>query len=83
MRRTLTLATAVLALSLAQAASGADANPKNNEIVAGEVTTIDPAHNRITVRSADGKLYEFEASKQTLADLKVGDRIEAKKRAEK
>jgi hypothetical protein len=34
----------------------------------------------VTVRSSDLQIHEFEASDETLKDLKVGDRIEAKRR---
>lgn len=81
MRKTLIIATAALALALSQGALATEAKPSSNEIVAGEVTSIDTTLNRITVRSSDGVLHEFEAAKATLDDLKVGDRIEAKKRA--
>jgi hypothetical protein len=33
-----------------------------------------------TVREADGKVHELQASTETLQNLKVGDRIEAKLR---
>ena len=35
---------------------------------------------RVTIRAADGTVHEFEASKETLQDLKEGDRIEARLR---
>jgi hypothetical protein len=35
----------------------------------------------VTVADASGKTHEFQASKETLQDLKVGDSIEAKLRA--
>jgi hypothetical protein len=45
--------------------------------VEGQIVGIDAAQNRLTVREADGTVHEFQASKETLADLKVGDRIDA------
>lgn len=45
--------------------------------VEGQVVKIDPAQNKVSVREADGKVHEFQASKETLQDLKVGDRLEA------
>jgi hypothetical protein len=33
------------------------------------------------VKEADGKTHEFQASKETLDDLKVGDKIEANLRS--
>ena len=35
---------------------------------------------KMTVRAGDGTTHEFQASKETLQDLKAGDRIEAKLR---
>lgn len=45
--------------------------------VEGQVVKLDAAQNRITVREANGTMHEFQASKETLQDLKVGDRIDA------
>ena len=45
--------------------------------VEGQVVKIDPAQSRVTVREANGRMHEFQASKETLQDLKVGDRIDA------
>jgi len=54
-----------------------------SEVIAGEVTKIDRDRRRVTVRSSEGTPHEFEAPDETLKDLKVGDRIEAKRRPEK
>jgi len=80
MRKSLILAATVLAFGLAQVASAADPDPQTNETVSGKVTKIDPEHNRVTVHSSDGSIHEFEASKETLDELEVGDHIAAKKR---
>jgi hypothetical protein len=53
---------------------------KTVEKVEGEVTKIDIAQGKVTVREADGKLHEFQASPETLQDLKVGGHIEARLR---
>ena len=45
--------------------------------VEGQVIKMDPARSRVTVREANGTVHEFQASKETLQDLKVGDRIDA------
>ena len=45
--------------------------------VEGEVVKVDLAQNKVTVREADGTVHEFQASRETLQDLKAGDRIEA------
>jgi ribosomal protein S1 len=48
--------------------------------VEGEVVKIDKNQGRVTIRAADGTIHEFQASKETLQDLKVGDRTEARLR---
>lgn len=45
--------------------------------VEGEVLKVDPALDKVTVRASDGMVHEFHVSKDTLRDLKAGDRIEA------
>jgi hypothetical protein len=59
----------------------ADCKP---EKVEGQITSIDwkqgQEQGKLTVRGSDGKNYEFTASKETLADKKVGDRLEITKR---
>lgn len=52
-----------------------------SDTVAGEVTKIDLERSRVTIRSKDGGVHEFEASPETLKDLKVGDYLEVKRRA--
>jgi hypothetical protein len=46
--------------------------------VEGRVVRVDTAGGKVAVAAADGKTHEFQASKETLADLKVGDKVEAK-----
>jgi len=41
------------------------------------VVKVDAARNKLSVREADGKVHEFDASTETLQEFKVGDRIEA------
>ena len=77
--------TALLIVVVASSAVFAQAKPACDakgrvmtpEKVEGLVVYIDHAQNRVSVREADNKLHEFQASKETLEDLKVGDRIEA------
>jgi hypothetical protein len=79
--------TAVLVLGLlvwagtasAQAKAGCDAQGKmmTAQKVQGEVVKVDAGLDKITVRAPDGTVHEFQASKDTLRDLKAGDRIEA------
>ena len=54
---------------------------KAPQMIQGQITRIDPGQNRITIRGNDGTTHEFEASKETLQDYKVGDKIEARLRA--
>jgi hypothetical protein len=49
--------------------------------VEGQVVKMDSAQSKLTVREANGTVHEFQASKETLQDLKVGDRIGADLRA--
>jgi ribosomal protein S1 len=49
--------------------------------VEGKVVRVDQAGDRVAVTESNGKTHEFQASKETLQDLKVGDTIEARLRA--
>jgi hypothetical protein len=51
--------------------------------IEGEVTSIDHGTSMVTMRLQDGSSQQFRASRDTLEDLKVGDRIAAKKREPK
>jgi hypothetical protein len=48
--------------------------------VEGQVTKINREEGKVTMRTSDGTVHEFQASKETLQDLKVGERITAKLR---
>lgn len=48
--------------------------------VEGRVVKIDLKQSKVTIQSTDGSMHEFQASTETLQDLKVGDRIEARLR---
>jgi Cu/Ag efflux protein CusF len=50
------------------------------ETVSGQVVKIDRAQGKVTIREGNGKIHEFQASADTLKDLKEGDRIEARLR---
>ena len=82
MRTNLILAAVATLCVIGQGTVGAGETPNAPEAVAGQVTKIDPTQSRVTVRASDGTVNEFGASKETLQDLKVGDRIEAKRRPE-
>jgi len=45
------------------------------------VVRLDTKAGKVAVAAADGKTHEFQASKETLDDLKVGDKIEANLRS--
>jgi Cu/Ag efflux protein CusF len=51
------------------------------EKVEGRVVRVDAAAGKVAVAENDGKTHEFQASKETLKDLKVGDKIEANLRS--
>lgn len=59
------------------ASPGAQAAPQRIE---GEVTGVDRQTNTVTLRMSDGSVQQFQGDKETIQDLKVGDRIEAQKR---
>lgn len=78
---------ALLMMSLTGAAQGqtkpacdAQGRAKTAEKVTGQVVRVEPAVNKIGVREADGTVHEFQASRETLQDLKVGDQVEARLR---
>ena len=48
--------------------------------VEGKVVRVDQAQGKVAVTESDGKTHEFQASKETLQDLKVGDNVEARLR---
>jgi Cu/Ag efflux protein CusF len=70
----------VVTLATSRPAAAAE-QASTSEMVEGEVTKIDLERSRVTIRSDDGRVREFEASAETLKDLKVGDHIQAKRRA--
>ncbi len=69
--------------AMGQTNVGCDPQTKVNspEKVEGQVIKVDHAANKVTIREASGKTYEFHADKETLQNLKIGDRLEAKLRA--
>ena len=82
------IATAVLAgLLLVSGAGHVQAQnkpdcPKGVVDIEGQVVKVDAAQGKVTVRGADGTTHEFQASKETLQDMKVGDKIAAKLRSD-
>jgi ribosomal protein S1 len=78
----------MLALPLGAGFAAAQSKPACDAVkagapqkVEGKVVRVDQAQGKVAVVEADGKTHEFQASKETLADLKVGDKIEARLRA--
>lgn len=72
--------TVALVQGLVVAPQAANAEESIPETIAGVVTKIDPEQRRVTVESSDGQPHEFEGSAETLKELKVGDRLEVKRR---
>lgn len=68
------------ALGQARPACDEQGKVKTPERVGGEVTKVDMAQGRVMVRESDGTLHEFQASKETLQNVKVGGRVEAQLR---
>jgi hypothetical protein len=66
--------------ALGQAANPPMQQGKTPDTVEGQVIKIDRAKGRVTIRASDGQTHEFQASKETLQDLKEGDRLEARLR---
>jgi hypothetical protein len=83
-----TFAVIMLSLSLAGLGSAGSAGAQQTtprqcqpakapERVEGQVVEMSATQDRIKVRDAAGATHEFQATAETLRDLKVGDRIEA------
>ena len=54
---------------------------KAPQMVSGQIVKVDMQAGRVTVRATDGVTHEFQATKETLADLKPGDKIDARLRS--
>ena len=54
--------------------------PGAPEVVAGQVVRVSMDENKVVLRANDGSMHEFNASKETIKDIKVGDKLEAKLR---
>ena len=50
------------------------------EKVQGQIVKVDAEQGKLTLQGSDGKTYEFNASKETLQDKKVGDKLELSRR---
>lgn len=70
------------AYATAQKQAGRDCQPAQApEKIEGQVTKVDTRQGRVTVRDASGATHEFQASPETLKDLKPGDRLETQLRS--
>ena len=58
----------------------AECNTKAPEKVEGRVVSVDQNAGTMTIRDKSGATHEFQASKETLAEMKTGDTVEAKLR---
>lgn len=87
MKKGFTIAAGVLAASLlvsaphVQAQNPTDCPKGAPERVEGQVTKVDTAQNKVTVKGSDGTMHEFTASAETIQGMKVGDKVNAKLRA--
>ena len=63
-----------------QAASPTTGPARTPQTLEGQVVKIDRSHGRVTIRAVDGTTHEFQASAETLQDMKEGDHIEARLR---
>jgi hypothetical protein len=69
--------------ALGQAVTPPTTQGRTPQMVEGQILRIDRSQGKVTIRATDGTLHEFQASSETLRDLKEGDRIEAKLRQQR
>jgi hypothetical protein len=55
----------------------ADCMARTPQKIEGQVTSVDPNGGKVTVRDSRGQTHEFQASRETLATMKPGDRVDA------
>jgi len=79
---TMALLATGLAFGQPKADSKADCKTRAQtpEKVEGQVVAVDQTAGRITIRENNGTTHEFQANRDTLQDMKPGDKIEAKLR---
>jgi hypothetical protein len=66
--------------TLAQTTAPPPSMANTPQTIEGQVVKIDRSRGRVTIRATNGTMHEFQASADTLKDLKEGDRLEAKLR---
>jgi Cu/Ag efflux protein CusF len=62
-------------------AAGAQCSKKPLEKVEGQVTSVDQQSGKVTIKDKNGATHEFQASADTLKEMKPGDTVEARLRA--
>jgi len=73
--------TAVLSAGLAFGQQKpAECHPGAPEKVEGQIVSVDQSAGTMTIRDKSGVTHAFQASKETLAEMKPGDTIEARLR---
>jgi hypothetical protein len=78
-----TLATGMLltaGLAFGQSKEDCMKRTQTPERVEGQVVAVDQTAGKVTIRDTKGTTHEFQANRETLQDMKPGDRIEAKLR---
>lgn len=61
-------------------AASPSASPGAPAQLFGQVVSIDPQSNMVTLRADDGSTHQFRGNPDTIKSLKVGDRLELTKR---
>ena len=67
-------------LAVGQQQKPANCSTKAPEKVEGQVVSVDQNAGKMMIRDKNGATHEFQASKETLAEMKPGDTVEAKLR---
>jgi hypothetical protein len=72
--------TAGLAFGQSKAECKTDGTAQTPERVEGQITSVDQNTGKVTIRDSKGSTHEFRANRETVQDMKPGDRVEAKLR---
>jgi len=75
-----TIAFLATGLAFGQPKADCKTRAQTPEKVEGQVVAVDQTAGRITIRESNGTTHEFQANRETLQDMKPGDKIEAKLR---
>jgi Cu/Ag efflux protein CusF len=71
---------ALLTAGLAFGESKEECMKRTPERVEGQVVAVDQNAGKVTIRDSKGTTHEFQANRETLQEMKPGDKIEAKLR---